>query len=80
MPVFHDQTGRETFYILDFFCSEAKLAIEIDGKIHEFQKEKDKEKDEVITSMHIELIRFSNEDVEQTINKVLTVIKRKLDS
>ena len=35
-PVFHDILGNETFYILDFYCSEKQLAIEVDGKIHEF--------------------------------------------
>ena len=32
-------------YILDFYCSELKLAIEIDGKIHGRKTEKDEMRD-----------------------------------
>lgn len=33
-------------YIVDFFCKNLELIIEIDGEIHKFQKRKDKKKEE----------------------------------
>lgn len=35
-------------YIADFYCDEAKLVIELDGKIHENKKEYDVIRDEII--------------------------------
>ena len=32
-PLFHDITGKETFFIADFFCYEEKLIIELDTNI-----------------------------------------------
>ena len=31
-PFFHDVTGKETFFVADFYCHEEKLIIELDGK------------------------------------------------
>ncbi len=36
-------------YIADFYCDEKKIVIELDGKIHENQKEYDAIRDEIIT-------------------------------
>ncbi|MFH1385211.1 MAG: endonuclease domain-containing protein [Candidatus Omnitrophota bacterium] len=33
--------GKKRFFIADFYCSEYNLVIEIDGKIHERQKDYD---------------------------------------
>ena len=51
--------------ILDFYCAKAKLGIEIDGSQH-YTKEgliHDKERTELIMSEGIEIIRFSNIDI-----------------
>jgi 5-methyltetrahydrofolate--homocysteine methyltransferase/ATP-dependent helicase HrpA len=62
-------------YILDFYCFEAKLAIEIDGDIHLNQKEYDKERTEFLESTGLEVIRFTNKDIESRIDWVIEVIK-----
>jgi very-short-patch-repair endonuclease len=61
-------------YILDFFCFEAKLAIEIDGDIHLNQKEYDKERTRFLESTGLKVIRFPNKDIESRINWVIKVI------
>jgi very-short-patch-repair endonuclease len=33
-PIFYDITGKEPFFIADFFCFEEKLVIELDGATH----------------------------------------------
>lgn len=63
--------GKETFYIADFFCFEEKLVIEIDGGYHERQKEYDTLRTSVINELNIEVIRITNEEVENNINTVL---------
>ena len=52
-------------YILDFYCSKAKLAIELDGAYHGYTEvaEKDKERTEYLNSIGILVLRFPNKDV-----------------
>ena len=50
-------------FILDFYCSELLLVIEIDGGYHEKRLENDKERDKYLSCLNIETIRFKNEDV-----------------
>ena len=40
-PVFFDYYGKLRFFIADFYCYEYSLVVEIDGKIHDYQKEHD---------------------------------------
>jgi very-short-patch-repair endonuclease len=65
-------------YILDFYCHEKKLAIEIDGEIHKSRKDYDEYRDEYLESAGITTLRFKNEDVVSNINHVLSEIKRYL--
>ena len=46
-PIIYDSAGTEHFfYIPDFYCQSCKLAIELDGKVHDFTKKRDKIRDE----------------------------------
>jgi very-short-patch-repair endonuclease len=65
-------------YILDFYCHEKRLAIEIDGNIHNSQQEYDKYRDEFLNSIGIRTLRLRNEDVLNNIEKVIEIIKIKL--
>ena len=67
-------------FILDFYCSQCKLAIEIDGGIHQNPeiKEHDKNRTAEIENMGIHLIRFTNQEVFEQINDVLQTILREL--
>ena len=35
----HEKEGRYRFFIADFYCRELKLVVEIDGGVHETQKD-----------------------------------------
>lgn len=53
-------------YILDFYCPEERLAIELDGEHHQednAQKIHDRKRTEFLNSMKITVIRFKNTDV-----------------
>ncbi len=65
-------------FIVDFYCHAAKLIIEIDGKIHLKSKEYDKERTDILRSYNLEVIRFSNMEIETNIEKVLKKITLKV--
>ena len=61
-------------FIADFYCHKFKLVIEIDGKIHNLQKEYDIGRNVEMEKYGITVIRFSNEDVNNNIEKVVSTI------
>ena len=64
-------------YILDFYCREKKLIIELDGGIHQTveAKEYDQIRDKYFTDLEYKVVRFLNEEVEKNIDEVLKKIK-----
>jgi cyclase len=64
-------------YIVDFFCYKLKLVIEVDGLIHEKEeiKKDDEEREKIIRAEGIKLIRFTNNEVMQQIEKVIVKIQ-----
>ena len=64
-------------FILDFYCHELKLAVEIDGNIHEQEdvKEKDEGRTYMLTEWEITVLRFTNEEVMNKLGFVLETIK-----
>ena len=68
-------------YIVDFYCTELKLAIEIDGDSHfqEGAEKKDLIRTKFLTEQGIELIRFTNNDVKDNWQSVLNEIAREVE-
>lgn len=62
-------------FVADFYCHELKLALEVDGGIHERQKEYDAMRQEVIEREDISVLRIDNVDSEG----VLTLLSQWLD-
>ncbi|MBL8102531.1 MAG: endonuclease domain-containing protein [Anaerolineales bacterium] len=64
------------FFIIDFYCAEAKLLIEIDGPSHleKEQKEYDQARTEYLETIGYKVIRFTNDDVRYNIHAVVTAI------
>jgi len=52
-------------FVVDFYCDRCKFAVEIDGEIHDRQKDYDAARDEVLASKGISLLRISNSEVEK---------------
>jgi very-short-patch-repair endonuclease len=40
-PLYYDLTGRESFFVADFYCFEERLVIELDGQYHKYRLKKD---------------------------------------
>ena len=62
-------------YVVDFYCSKTKLAIEVDGLIHKTNEKYDSYRTRYLSSLGIREIRFDNQQVEKDINLVLEKIK-----
>ena len=64
-------------YIVDFYCKDVQLAIEVDGSVHfkEGQQEKDKKRQNRLESLGVHVIRFSDLDVKNNLSWVLDEIK-----
>ena len=58
-------------YIIDFYCPQLNLAIEIDGKVHQNQKTQDRLRERIIKARNIRFIRLTSDEVENNISQVL---------
>ena len=61
-------------FIVDFYCHAAALGIELDGGVHKSRKDYDQERDQILRSCNIEVIRFTNEEVLKHLPEVLKKI------
>ena len=62
-------------YIVDFFCNELMLAIEIDGISHDGREKYDKQRQEELEKNGIKFLRFDDDEVFYNIEKVLNAIE-----
>lgn len=65
-------------YIVDFYCAEKKLAIELDGSQH-YEEEnviKDKERTKSLNSKGVTVLRYTNLDVDRNFSGVCEDIYR----
>ena len=64
-------------YIIDFYCWELQLAIELDGYSHYFEeiKRKDDKKEEDLNKFGIQILRFSDKEVFEDITSVIAKIE-----
>lgn len=61
-------------YFADFYCHQHELIVELDGGIHELQKEYDAEREEYLIALGFRIIRFTNEDITGNLKGVLQKI------
>ena len=58
-------------YFVDFYCHQHELIVEVDGGVHETQKEYDAEREAYLRALGFRIIRFTNEEVEKDLKSVL---------
>ena len=65
-------------YILDFYCPSERLAIELDGQVHQNSNASyfDEERDQILKSLNIRVLRFENKAIFQNLEAVLQEISR----
>ncbi|HLP51659.1 MAG TPA: endonuclease domain-containing protein [Chitinophagales bacterium] len=69
-----------SFFVLDFYCHEVKLCVEVDGGIHKDSENRkyDEARTIALKELGITVVRFSNEAVEKDITTVLDAIDSNL--
>ena len=67
-------------YVVDFYCSELMLAIEIDGDSHAEQVEYDQKRTTRLNRLGIEVIRYTNQEVLSTLDGVYSDLLEKIKS
>ena len=68
------------FYVLDFYCPECKLAVEVDGAQHLSQIDYDSYRTQYLEAFNITILRFWNSQVEKNLDWVVTQIKKHIPS
>ena len=74
---FRRQHSIERF-IVDFFCAEQNLIIEVDGEIHQYTDIEDAVRQEFLEQQGLHIIRFTNDEVLHSTEAVLTKISTAL--
>ncbi len=69
-------------YIVDFYCAEAKLVVEIDGAVHDRpgQEKYDIERQEFLESLGLRVMRFKNNEVMRGTDNVVKAIADALEA
>ena len=62
-------------FLADFYCHSANLVVEVDGPIHNKQKDYEVERDRIIEARGLTIIRIKNEEVTNNLNSVLDKIQ-----
>ncbi|MFN8386191.1 MAG: endonuclease domain-containing protein [Anaerolineales bacterium] len=63
-------------FIVDFYCHKAALVVEVDGDIHDLQKEEDERREKAaLTEMGLRIVRFGNDEVMRELSAVVGKIK-----
>jgi very-short-patch-repair endonuclease len=67
-------------YITDFYCPKYRLVIELDGSQHYYEKglEYDKVRDSYLKELDYKILRFSNDEIINSIDGVIMKIKEHL--
>ncbi len=50
-------------FITDFYCHASALIVEVDGPVHQLQAQADSERDAVLSSIGMRVLRIRNEEV-----------------
>ncbi len=67
-------------YVLDFYCPEACLAVEVDGQQHLDGGDHDARRDHWLATQDVAVIRIPAEDVRTNLDAILTFIRRSAEA
>jgi very-short-patch-repair endonuclease len=63
-------------FVVDFYCHQAALVVEVDGAVHDDQVEQDRERGRILTELGLRIVRFRNEEVVDDLSGVLARIRQ----
>ena len=70
--IYQVSQNRPYYFIADFYCAEKNMVLEVDGLIHELQKDEDAHREDILKSLSLNILRIKNEEVKD----IPTVMKK----
>jgi very-short-patch-repair endonuclease len=67
-------------FIVDFYCHQAGLVVEVDGDIHDLQKEEDERREKVLSELGLRIVRFGNDEVGKNLSAVVGKIRELIEN
>ena len=61
-------------FVVDFYCHSARLAIELDGPVHDGNESYDSARDQAIAAYDIQVLRIRNDVVTESLDLALAQI------
>src|SRR5512145_698798 len=58
-------------FIVDFYCHQANLVVEVDGDIHDLQQSEAARREKALREMGLKIVRFKNDQVVNNLSTVL---------
>ncbi len=62
-------------FLPDFYCHALGLVVEVDGEVHEHQQEYDLLRDRIIAARGLQILRFTNTEIETQMPQVIATIR-----
>jgi len=62
-------------FIVDFYCHKSALVVEVDGDVHDLQKEEDERREKVLRELGLRVVRFGNDEVVRDMSAVVGKIR-----
>ena len=73
-PLYYDISGKESFFVADFYCHDERLIIELDGEYHKYRLKEDEQRTKILNYMGLRVMRIKNENIINKLDKVIVDI------
>ena len=77
-PIIFEYDNKKHFFVADFLCLNNKMIIEVNGKIHDYQRDHDMIREDILVTLGYRVIRYKNEEILNNVNKVLMKLKKEI--
>ncbi|MSR89287.1 MAG: DUF559 domain-containing protein [Candidatus Margulisbacteria bacterium] len=77
-PIYYEIDGSSRLFIVDFYCSEHRLIIELDGSSHNDKQEHDQTRDMILHHKGLTVMHIQNCQILNNFEHVITQIKHYL--
>lgn len=58
-------------YVVDFYCPALWLVIEVDGPVHDGRRAQDRQRDQDLTSLGVQVLRLRNADILERLENII---------
>ena len=66
------------YFVVDFYSSVYRLVVEVDGPVHQFQKEADRARQEILEVLGLVVLRIESEIIEKNLTMALGLIRESI--